>query len=488
MPNPPVCNRLSSEDSIFLYLEKKEMPLHIGAACIFDGEVALEEFTAFVESKLPLIPRYRQRVAVPPLHLGHPCWEPDPGFDIRRHISQATLKRGTDAELEEFTGDLFGQVMPRDRPLWDITLVHGLKRGRTAMIARLHHCLADGIAGVAILNLLLDASPEPEPVPPHEDPGFPPPAAGHSVVDALVGATSDAVKYMLAAEAAALDLAAKLAGTNARGAVQSWLELIPEILVSLDRLPFNAPCKGPRRHIWTSYPMPEIAVIREKLGGTLNDVALTMVTLAVSRYAVLHGQSVEKRLLRYWVPINLRAPGEEAGTGNRISILPVLIPLDCGDARQLLAEVYRRTQELKRSHLIELIGMAQAWLGASPPPLQAAFGLLGNVLPVSPFHLVCTNVPGPAAPLYLMGRRMVASYPYVPIGNDMGFCCAMQSYCDRFFFGLTADREVVPDVFRIREFLDQAFEALRRAAAPPRRPRAARNKTPEPLTEAAAPV
>ncbi len=488
MPNRRVGNRLSSEDSIFLYLEKPEMPLHIGAACIFDGEVPLEQFTAFVESKLPLIPRYRQRVAVPPLHLGHPCWEADPGFDIRRHISQATLKHGTAAELEEFTGDLFGQVMPRDRPLWDITLVDGLKHGRTAMIARLHHCLADGIAGVAILNLLLDATPEPGPVPPHDSAESPPPSASYSVVDALVGATSDAVEYMLAAEAAALDLAAKLAGNNPRGVVQSWLELIPEILISLDRLPFNAPCKGPRRHIWTSYPMAEIAVIREKLGGTLNDVALTMVTQAVSQYAILHGQSVEKRLLRYWVPINLRAAGEEVGPGNRISILPVLIPLDLNDPKQLLAEVNRRTQELKRSHLINLIGMAQAWLGASPPPLQAAFGLVGNALPISLFHLVCTNVPGPAVPLYLMGRKMLASYPYVPIGNDMGFCCAMQSYCGRFFFGLTADREAVPDVFRIREFLDQAFQALRRAAAPPRRSRAAATKTAEAVKQAAAAV
>jgi hypothetical protein len=123
-----------------------------------------------------------------------------------------------------------------------------------------------------------------------------------------------------------------------------------------------------------------------------------------------------------------------------------------------------RTQALKRSHVVELINLAAAWLGAMPAPFQAMLGQLGNRVPIAPFHLVCTNVPGSRVPLYLLGREMLRSYPYVPIGNQMGFCCAVQSYNGRVYFGLTADSEGVPDADRLRDFINESFEELCAAA------------------------
>src|SRR5580704_2368791 len=159
-------DRLGPLDSLFLYLEKKEMPLHIGSVFVLDGTISLDGLKALIEAKLPLIPRYRQRVVFPPFQAGYPIWEFDPEFDINGHIRGIRLERGTLECLQRLAGHLFSEVMDRNRPLWDLTLVDGLEDGRSAIIARVHHCLVDGVAGVALMNQIMDTSPEVKPLPP----------------------------------------------------------------------------------------------------------------------------------------------------------------------------------------------------------------------------------------------------------------------------------------------------------------------------------
>ena len=118
MPQAHPGDRLTAEDAVFLYLETKETPLHIGSVSIFDGPIPFEACVDYVASRLPLIPRYRQRIVVPPFHFGHPTWEPDPDFDIRNHIHQAQLKRGTEAELRAFCGRHFAQIELESRALF----------------------------------------------------------------------------------------------------------------------------------------------------------------------------------------------------------------------------------------------------------------------------------------------------------------------------------------------------------------------------------
>jgi len=148
MPRSYSGDRLSAEDAVFLYSETDQAPLHIGSVSIFDGPIPFEACVDYIASRLPLIPRYRQRIVTPPFHFGHPTWEADPEFDIRNHVHNAQLKRGSEAELRAFAGKLFARVMDRSRPLWDITVVDGLKGGRSALISRVHHCLVDGVSGV----------------------------------------------------------------------------------------------------------------------------------------------------------------------------------------------------------------------------------------------------------------------------------------------------------------------------------------------------
>lgn len=458
-------DRLSSGDASFLYLEKPAMPLHIGCVYIVEGVVPAGSLRALVESKLPLIPRYRQRVVVPPLNLGHPTWESDPAFDIQHHIRQVSLEHGTDRELQALAGQIFSQIMDRNHPLWDLTLVDGLESGCTAIISRVHHCLVDGVSGVALLQQVLDSKrtagrlPKPQPFHVPRLPG-----ATESLLDALISSPFEALDGLLSAQSALLDAGEALLRNQALAALPTLAGLLPDLLASLDRLPFNAPCRGPRQHAWTEIPIPEISAIREACGGTLNDVALAVVIAAVQKYARLRGQTVRNRLVRIMVPVNLRSLGEQPGVGNRVSAFPLVAPLDIPDPVELLHAVHAKTQSLKRSHLLDLVGLGMAWMGVVPAPFQAMFGMLGNVLPIPPFHLVCTNVPGPQFPLYLLGHELLRSYPYVPIGNDMGFCCAMQSYNGRLFIGLTADTEAAPDVDRIRGFVDRSFEELRDAA------------------------
>src|ERR1700751_5082487 len=163
MPNHETADRLSWGDSVFLNLERAGMPLNVPGISILEGQISFQEFVRFVESKLPLIPRYLKRVVPLPLNAGLPIWDFDPDFDVRNHVREVTLKHGTSAELKALAGKILGTVLDRDHPLWDMTLVHGLKGDRTALIARMHHCLADGLAGVGIMSEFMDANPPPAP-------------------------------------------------------------------------------------------------------------------------------------------------------------------------------------------------------------------------------------------------------------------------------------------------------------------------------------
>jgi diacylglycerol O-acyltransferase / wax synthase len=164
MPYGQDGDHLSWGDALFLYLEREGTPLNIASVSMFEGVIPLEACRESIVSKLPLLPRYRQRVISPPFNIGLPHWEFDPTFDVRNHVFEVTLKRGTDAEFKAVAGKILSQTMNRERPLWDLVLVRGLKGDRTGLIARIHHCLADGVAGVGLMNVVMDSSPVPRPI------------------------------------------------------------------------------------------------------------------------------------------------------------------------------------------------------------------------------------------------------------------------------------------------------------------------------------
>ena len=483
-------DRLGPLDSLFLYLEKKEMPLHIGSVFVLDGTISLDDLKSLIEAKLPLIPRYRQRVVFPPFQAGYPTWEFDPGFDINNHIRAVHLERGTLEALERLAGHIFSEVMDRNRPLWDLTLVDGLDDGKTAVIARLHHCIVDGVAGVALLHLIMDTSPEIKPLPPKKPFHPPTPAPAWDVLtDSLVSGYFHAVERVLSVQSAALNVAQELLGGIRAGSVPV-LSSAAEVLPPTQRFPFYAPSLGPRRVAWTEFPMSEINAVRHLCGVKVNDVGMMILAGAMRRYAKLHRQLVKDRLLRLMVPVNRRNGDPKQGLGNKITLAPVNVPLDIADPVELLSEIHKRTEAVKHAYAGDLTVLAGSLLALMPVPMQAQLaGALSNQVPVLPFDMVSTNVPGPDYPLYLLGQEVLTYYPYVPIGDFMGVCCAMVSYNGTFYFSLTGDCAGAPDLNQLRDFLDQTFDelhaavGLRRAMEPEPAPVEARRAEEAPKPE-----
>jgi diacylglycerol O-acyltransferase len=481
-------DRLSWGDTVFLHLEREGMPLNVASVCLFEGEISLEDCVRFVESKLPLLPRYLKRIVPAPFGLGLPSWEYDPEFDLRHHMREVTLKHGTETELKALAGKLFSQVMDRRHPLWDMTAVHGLKGNRTGLIIRMHHCMADGIAGVGIIHMLLDANPE-APRLPRRKLKFrvpSPPDPFTSLTAGFLDSYSDFVKRILSALNDLLSMAERAGANGDTAATSQFASLFPEITAFTERLRFNVIYRGPQKFAWTEIPLQEVKAIRQRSGTSINDVILTLVTATIRRYCELHGDRVKGKLLRMMVPVNLRANSSAAELGNRISLVPVTIPLDIRQPRKLLAAVHKRTEFLKSVHAAELVSLAGGLIGLFPTSMQGMTGPLISQLPITPFNLVCTNVPGPQIPLYLLGHKMLHCYPYVPVGGEMAVNCAILSYNGTVYFGFSGDVHAAPDLKRMEKLLKQSFVELRDAVGirPPDKKRVRRKRQVAPVVAA----
>jgi diacylglycerol O-acyltransferase len=484
--------RLSGVDASFLYLDRKEIPLNMAAVCIFDRPIPFDDFVRTVDSKLHTIPRYRQIVVPAPYNLGYPTWEDDPNFRIRRHIFRAHVEPpGGQEQLEELAGRILSRLMDRSKPLWDIHVIEGLENGGGALILRIHHSMADGLSGVQFLsNVVL--SPTPDVSPPARKPRRElRPISKPSLLGAVFDGIRSSVEHLVTAEVGLFDFAQDLLTSPSR--IASAASMVPENLGVVERLPFNKPCSGDRKFCWADLDLEEVKAIRAVAGGSVNDVVLTVLTRAVARYVELHGQSTTRRLIRIVCPVNIRKDNGES-LGNQITFMPVTLPLDVKDPVANLQAVAARTAAAKATRSADLIAIAASFLGAAPPPLQAAMwqGISHLSLPVPLLNMICTNLPGSPVPFYCRGSRMTAAYLQVPTGYELGINCAVQSYCGKLLFGLIADAHVAPDVTRLRDFLYVAFEELCVAAGvrkPARKtaPRKARHPKPATAAEAAIP-
>lgn len=479
MRKHPESEGLSWGDSVFLNLEREGMPLNVACLSLFEGDIPFEDYVRFVESRLPLIPRYFKRVVAPPLNAGLPNWDYDPTFDISRHVREAKLAHGTEAELKILMGKIQSQVMDRQHPLWDLTLVRGVKGNRTALIARMHHCLADGIAGVGIMSILMDATPEIPALPKRRRRmRIPAPRdTMSSLVEGITSSYSNLMDRVLSAWANVLSITERTLADSGNPPSEELSRLMPEVTAPAERLFFNTIYRGPQKFACTELSLAEIKAIKQSCGASVNDVLLALVTATIRRYSELHGDQVKGRLFRVMVPVNLRGNDGSGKLGNCISLVPVTIPLNIRDPRKLLAAVHRRTEFLKRAHAAEIVSLASGLIAVLPNPLQAYLGPQISRWPITPFNMVCTNVPGPQFPLYLLGHKMTHWYPYVPIGGELALNCAILSYDGMVYFGFSGDVHISPDLHRLEKLLQQSFAELREAVAAPRPHKPRRKRT-----------
>lgn len=465
MAQPNLSTRLSSLDATFLYFEKKEAPMHIGSVSIFEGEIPFKKFVENLNARLPLLPRYRQKVTPDPFNLSHPTWEFDHDFDIKNHVFRIKLDSpGSEAELVKLAGRIFTPVMDRSKPLWDIYLVYGLEGKRTAMIARVHHCMVDGVSGVDLLKVVFDMSPDAKPAPVPEPPPPPPrPDITRRFFDSLLGGMQEGMNRFMEFQNGLLNLAQSLATEPKCGTMPGLSQLLVALAAPASLLPFNRACSGERNLVWSKFSFAEARAIRAALKGTVNDVVLTVVAGAVARYAELHGQQIAGRNLRVMVPVSLRREEQRGTLGNLVSLLPLEIPLDLRDPVARFQDINTKTVAMKSARAAESFNMLAALIGILPASVQAVVGAMAT-FPLPPVNMVATNVPGPQVPLYAMGKRMIDYYPYVPVGYAVGCGCAIMSYDQKLYFGLTADAQAMPDVESLKAFLEESFVELRKAA------------------------
>ena len=464
IPGHETNDRMSAVDAGFLYLERKELPLAIGNVSVFTGAIPFDRFVETIKARLPLLPRYRQKIARPLLDIARPTWQDDPDFNIQRHIFQVELDPpGTEAQLRALAGRIFSTRMDRGKPLWELSVVGGLEHGRSALITKVHHAMADGVSGMALMEMTLDASPKaralPRPKPYRPNPAphgfrqlFDPVAGGLRADRARLGGYAEGApgpgsRHDPRSPYSEYDAAVCSPVTRTGG--------------SPERLPFNRPCGAERRLAWSEFSLADVRAIRAACGGTLNDIALTILIGAVRRYLQIRGETVSKRFCRVMVPVNVRTPDNTHGLGNRVSLLALALPLEVPDPVDRLHAVIRRTAVMKKAPVAGAIALLGTLTDATPAPVQALLSATPFVsLPFPPYNVLCTNVPGPPTPRYVCGKRMLSSYPHVPTGYEAGVSLAVESYNDKIYFGLTVDPQAAPEGEQMKDLLDISFAEL----------------------------
>jgi WS/DGAT/MGAT family acyltransferase len=440
-----VMDRLTALDTEFLHLEDGIAHMHIAGMSVFDGSPPSEdEISRLMLSKLHHIPRYRQRVQPVPLELGRPVWVDDAHFDITYHVRATALVSPDDTALCGLMGRLMSQELDRNRPLWEAWIVHGLPDGRWALISKVHHCMVDGIAGVGLLEALLDVEPDPAPAEPAEwQPGDPPSPAA-LVLDAWRGLFGDLghragrIPHDLRHP---METTRSLAAT-AEGLVRFGRELVYTPPVSIDG------SIGPHR-VWAhaNASLDDVKLIGKAFGGTVNDVLLSAVTNGYRELLLARGDDVGRTVLRTLVPVSVRAADDG---GNRVSAILVDLPVGIGDPVVRLEAVRRRMVDRKASHMPESGESVSSFADLAPPMVVGnATRLLTRISrdhPQRALNTVTTNVPGPQFPLYCLGRRMLEHRPYVPLSHGVRVGTAMLSYDGTISFGVTGDRDGAPDV------------------------------------------
>lgn len=449
-----MAEHLSALDATFLELEQDDPSahMHIGGLLIFepraDGSVpAVDELAAHLDSRLGELPRYHHRLSDTRVHgLRFPTWELDTDLDLRDHVSRAALPSpGGRAELLAWVSDYWSHRLDRTRPLWDVVLLEGLEDGRWALVNRTHHCMVDGVGSMDVGYAVLDTTPEPQERMPYVPPA---PEPGRSRASSL---------------AHALDprgLPDLVTRSRAMADVLLRDEVIPAPGTSLNE------AIGTLRRIETvRFELDDLKAVKNRLGGTVNDVVLATCTGALRALLRYRDEVPPRRGMRAMVPMNIRDAAERLGLGNRVTSLFAQLPVAEADALRRFTLVSEETTRLKAGH--EALG-AKTILDVTsiaPPLLHAA---LARTLYASRlFNVTITNVPGPSMTLYALGSELVDIYGLVPIFTNHALGVCIVSYGGGITFTVSADRTSVPDLDVFRIGLEESMEELRSLAAGP---------------------
>jgi diacylglycerol O-acyltransferase / wax synthase len=445
--------RMTALDTWFLHVEDDVNHMHIGSIGVFEGPAPRwQELRDAIDAKLDLIPRYRQRYRDVARGLARPVWVADPHFDLDYHVRHTALPRpGDDDQLRRLVGRIMGQQLDRRRPLWETWFVEGLDDDRWAMISKVHHCVVDGVAGTDLLATVLDADPDAVVATPSAEPREAGAARTGDGTRPLVGAVAHAATAVPRRVGQAL--AAPLRDpVGTVGAAAAAVKGVGELSGVVRRMPptsLTGPIGPHRRYATADASLEDAKAIKRALGGTVNDVVLAAITTGFRDLLAARGELTATSVVRTLVPVSLRREDQRGDLHNLVAALFLALPVGTDDPAERYRVVRDTMEELKGSG--EQVTTA-ALVGATDLAPTAFVGLaLRGVSSLLHRHqryitTVTTNVPGPQTPQYLLGRRMVKAYPFVPIAEGLRTGVAIFSYDGQLTFGVTADLGEVPDV------------------------------------------
>ena len=482
--------RLTAQDSMFLHIEAPHQPQHVGslgyleAAPLLDadGRFRLAEVRALIGERLHLVPRFRQRIMTVPLDQGRPVWVDDERFDLGYHVRLTALPApGTEEQLLSLFARIQSHLLDRRRPLWELWFVEGLDRdaaspeeARVALIQKTHHCLVDGISAVDIATVLYDLERTPtrlDPPPWHPEP---PPSAPQLMIESMVERAVEPAEVIRSVRSA-LRVPRQLAQR-----ARDVLDAVSATATTAPRMPWNVPISPHRRWLPVRVPLAYAKEIKDaasgdgRLGGkvSLNDVVLGAVTCGLRTFLQHRAEPVDDLTLRAMVPVTMRAKEERdaaaaegtAAVGNRVSMMNAALPVGEPDPVVRLRAVVDGMRVLKESGAAVGADLLLQMTNYAPPTVLSMASRL--VVRSRAVNLTITNVPGPQFDLYCMGSRVLEAFPYVQILDGQALTVAVLSFGGQLGFGITGDRDVLPDLDVFADGVAGAFGELHAALVP----------------------
>jgi diacylglycerol O-acyltransferase / wax synthase len=458
--------RLSTLDASFLSLEKPNAHMHFAGLAIFDPSTGREgclDFDAvsnLVSSRIHLVPRLRQKLAPVPFGAGRPVWVDDTEFDLGFHLRRATVSSpGGPRELANLVQEIHSRPLDRAKPLWETYVIDGLDGGYRAKLSRVHHSMVDGLAGMNMAGYFMDVTPEPREIEPEEWRPDPPPSGLGLLRDAFAEAVSDPVRSVADAARSIIGSTPE-AVASAQRFVAGAASLAAQGIAAIG--PFNADVTTTRRFAMVNVDVSEAEDIKRSLGGTMNDLVLTVVAEGLNRLFESRGDNSPTEL-RAMVPVSLRTESEQAELGNHLSVGLVDLPVGPMGPVERLHEIRSRTVDFKASPatfaLPSLVDLGR-WVPWRVYEQAARLFSRQRF-----FNLIVSNIPGPREPLYLNGAKLIAYYPVMPLAETVGLSIAVTSVAGVMGFGIAADWDAIGDIDDLADALMASFADFRKVAA-----------------------
>lgn len=465
---------LEGMDAAFLSLETPTTPLHVGVVLVLDppeGTRSLfspttryAQIRRVISQRLHLVAPLRQRAIRVPLGLHHPVWVDDPDFELDDHLSRASLPSpGGQRELDAFVAAAMSRQLDPDRPLWEMYIVEGLEGDRTALIAKVHHAILDGVSGASILAAFLDLNPRARAIPLPSEQWDPDPLPNSTQLLRYAAASlSHQPGLALSTVQSGVEAMADLGMHNR--ALISRGEIPPPAFFSAPRTSFNGAVSNRKRFSSLSLPLEDVKLVRRVFECTVNDAILAGVAGGLRRLLSDREETPERSLVAM-VPVSTRPDGEGEALGNQVSGMLVSLATDIDDPVERLdaiAESTRVAKEQEQLHRGRLVGdLAQIAAPALVSRLARAVSgtrLFDRVRP--PFNVTVSGVKGPEFSLFCAGSRVVAMYPLGPIAEGTGLNVTILSYLDQLHFGLFSCRKLLPELDELAICIDDALGEL----------------------------